>query len=94
MYDPHDSAKPAPTSYSPKDVQVKHQPGHVQKKTVRFPKTKYDTLAPGPGSYRHQSNFGIYSPHDTMNKINSDVLLNISKSQKVLALSTNDGDRY
>ena len=63
----------------------KYQPGHIPAKTIRFPKTKYDTVAPGPGTYRFQSNFGVYCPHDTTNRMNSDVLLSISQSQKVLA---------
>ena len=35
---------------------------------------RYDTVAPGAGRYRFQSEFGIYSASDTFNYFNADML--------------------
>lgn len=82
-FDPHldvkEAAKPAPTSYKPKD-KLCHRKllAHVPGKAPRFEKGEYLTDAPGPGTYRVQSEFGIYCIGDTNNVINSDVLTKLA----------------
>ena len=34
-----------------------------------MPHNRYETDAPGPGAYRVQSEFGIYSPDDVNNVV-------------------------
>ena len=44
---------------------------------------RYDTIAPGPGAYRIQSEFGIYSPDDIKGVIDSrDIYSIVSSTMK------------
>ena len=46
----------------------------LRAKAIRFGPKDYKTDAPGPGTYRSQSGFGIYCPSDVKNIMNSDLL--------------------
>ena len=41
------------------------------------------TEAPGPGTYRMHSEFGVYSPGDTQNRMTSEVLSKISSQKSI-----------
>ena len=80
-FEQRDAENPAPTKYYPKySNQMKHRPGHIKSKSIRFLKNKFDTETPGPGTYRDQPSFGIYCANDTNNRVNSDLLMKIYKS--------------
>lgn len=87
LKDTKDSMKPAPTSYQPSDYHRKRTIGQYPGREVRLSDNFYRTDAPGPGSYRQQSDFGIYCPEDTFGHLSSDLLTKIA-SQKILATST------
>ena len=83
--DLHDSQKPAPTSYNPRDTCSSLNSKklvHVRAKAPRFHKKEYVKDVPGPGAYRMQSNFGVYCPSDVRNKVNSDLLVKLASEQQ------------
>ena len=63
----NNSLKPGPASYEPTDCVHRKPKSQVSAKAIRMKKDRYDTDAPGVGSYRYQSEFGIYSASDTFN---------------------------
>eukprot|EP00354_Favella_ehrenbergii_P001234 CAMPEP_0170472038 /NCGR_PEP_ID=MMETSP0123-20130129/14142_1 /TAXON_ID=182087 /ORGANISM="Favella ehrenbergii, Strain Fehren 1" /LENGTH=133 /DNA_ID=CAMNT_0010740055 /DNA_START=671 /DNA_END=1072 /DNA_ORIENTATION=+ len=65
--DKRDAAKPGPTSYSPGDIVHRTVKSYSSSRTERMKATRYNTDAPGAGTYRMQSEFGVYSVNDTMN---------------------------
>ena len=71
-FDPYidmkNSVRPGPATYEPiDDLSGASVKSHVASKAIRMPDNRYTTDAPGAGSYRLQSNFGIYSASDTFN---------------------------
>lgn len=76
--DGKDAMRPSPATYKAKDYHRKKILAQVRAENTRFPRNEYLTDAPGPGSYRHQSNFGIYSASDSHNRVNSDLLTKIT----------------
>ena len=84
--DMDDAKRPGPATYLPKQCDRKKVVTHLKIKSERFPVERYNTDAPGPGSYRLQSDFGVYCPEDTLNRVNSDMLLKVA-SHKVLYLT-------
>lgn len=64
----HNSKKPDPATYAIKTSATTKKPrAYVKQQAVRMKANRYDTDAPGPGAYRVQSEFGIYSPDDINN---------------------------
>ena len=62
------SKRPGPATYSPK-VKPKKTKGSAKQDAIRMKDKFYETVSPGPGSYRFQSEFGIYSPDDAKNEV-------------------------
>jgi len=82
FFQPLDSEKakiPGPGTYRPKQNNLfARKASHITLKSDRFLRNQYQTEAPGPGSYRSESGFGIYSldgsmrgelPSDAINRI-------------------------
>lgn len=63
-----DGQRPGPATYEPLDSLSRSKVEvHSTGKAVRMPADRYHTDAPGAGTYRMQSNFGVYSASDTFN---------------------------
>ena len=66
----YNARKPAPASYAPKNTLTsKKSRAYVKQHTVRMKPDRYNTDAPGPGAYRMQTEFGVYSPDDIQNTV-------------------------
>ena len=73
-FDPYvdrdDSKKPGPASYTPGNIVHRTVKSYSSSKTERMKATRYNTDAPGAGTYRHQSEFGVYNANDINNTFN------------------------
>ena len=65
----YDSKRPGPATYTPVVLRQKKAKGSARQQAIRMKKREYETISPGPGSYRLQSEFGIYSPEDATNRV-------------------------
>lgn len=81
------SKRPGPSSYQPKLLPFKLKDGSLKATASRFSRKEYRTDAPGPGSYRVQSDFGIYSTDSSLKKMPADVFNKVA-SQKVFSSSS------
>ena len=50
-------------------LKLKKAKGSTKQQAIRMKQKEYETVSPGPGSYRIQSEFGIYSPDDATNRV-------------------------
>ena len=96
MDDFNSSKRPGPATYTP-IIQPKYPKGSAKQDAIRMDDRKYETFSPGPGSYRFQSEFGIYSPEDVKNEVEAHqvhqaVAKNTLKSPKKVLLSSNKAD--
>ena len=59
--------QPAPDSYRPTSAHFKKILTATTDGAEKLPYSRFYTIAPGPGSYRVQSDFGVFVADDTMN---------------------------
>ena len=73
---------PAPDSYKPKNCNFKRIFSAATDKSAKLPNDRFNTIAPGPGNYRVQSDFGVYVSSDTNNNFDSHILAKIASDKK------------
>jgi len=80
--DKKDAKKPGPSSYKPKILTSRKKVGYIKATASRFSEKEYLTEAPGPGSYRVQSEFGVYCVSSSLKEMPTDLFTKVA-SQKV-----------
>lgn len=65
--DSREARNPGPASYKVKDELTRNAKSISSSRTERMKPKRYHTDVPGAGSYRMQSEFGVYSAIDTLN---------------------------
>jgi len=64
MKDFRDATSPGPGQYESNSKLHDKTNKIYLNRTTRMPAKRYETVSPGPGTYRHQDGFGMYSADD------------------------------
>jgi len=89
LVDFKDSQRPGPASYSVSTKMLKSVKSFISSaKEVRMKSNRYKTDVPGAGTYRMQSEFGIYNVDDTLNKLETNPWLGKTISETQMKTAT------